>query len=279
MTFTGGAVVAGVAGWPINHSKSPQIHNFWLRKHEIDGVYAPFAVHPERAYDAFRSIPLLGLAGMNVTLPHKEIAYTAMDKVDHMAQRLKAVNTIVVRRGKLHGANTDFFGFFESLREACPSWHANTGPAVVLGAGGAARAIVAGLQDAGAPEIFVINRTPQRVEALADEFGPPIRPVPWESRAVALSNANLLVNATSLGMRGQPPLDLPLYALPQFAVVYDIVYVPLETPLLAAARARGNVAVDGLGMLLHQARQGFRDWFGPDPEVNDALRAYVLEAL
>ena len=190
-------------------------------------------MHPERAYDAFRSIPLLGLAGMNVTLPHKEIAYTAMDKVDHMAQRLKAVNTIVVRRGKLHGANTDFFGFFESLREACPSWHANTGPAVVLGAGGAARAIVAGLQDAGAPEIFVINRTPQRVEALADEFGPPIRPVPWESRAIALSNANLLVNATSLGMRGQPPLDLPFTHCLNLRWFTTLFMYHLETPLLA----------------------------------------------
>ena len=279
MKPTGAAIVAGVAGWPIRHSRSPFIHNFWLRKHAIDGIYAPFPIHPAHAYDAFRSIPLLGMAGMNVTAPHKEIAFTAMDKVDHAARRLKAVNTIVVRNGMLHGTNTDFFGFLESLREGYPSWRADTGPAVVLGAGGAARAIIAGLQAEGVQEILIANRTPERAELLVDELGSPVRAVSWEDRAAALDNAALLVNATSLGMRGQPLLDLPLDALPQLAVVYDIVYVPLETQLLANARARGNLAIDGLGMLLHQARQGFRDWFGADPDVNDALRSHVLDAL
>ena len=279
MTFTGAATVAGVAGWPITHSRSPRIHNYWLRKYDIDGVYVPFAIDPYGAREAFRAIPSLGLAGMNVTVPHKETAYKAMDEVDRWAQRLKAVNTIVVRDGVLYGANTDAYGFLESLREAQPSWRADIGPAVVLGAGGAARAIVAGLQDQGATDIFVANRTVARAKALQDELGDPVRSIVWEERAEALDGAALIVNTTSLGMEGQPPLDLTLDALPPDAVVYDIVYVPLETPLLAAARARGNPTVDGLGMLLHQARPGFRDWFGTDPEVGQVLRDHVLEAL
>lgn len=279
MSFSGAAIVAGVAGWPIKHSRSPRIHNFWLRKYGIDGVYAPFPVDPETAREAFRSLPKLGIAGMNVTAPHKEVAYRAMDEVDRWAQRLKAVNTIVVRDGVLYGANTDAFGFLESLKEARPDWQADAGPVLVLGAGGAARAIVAGLQDAGAPEIRIANRTPERAAAFRDDFGDPVRPVPWEERAAALADAALLVNTTSLGMQGKPALEIDLATLPADAVVYDIVYVPLETPLLAAARARGNPAVDGLGMLLHQARPGFRDWFGMDPEVDDALRDHVLAAL
>ncbi len=279
MTFTGAATVAGVAGWPITHSRSPRIHNYWLRKYHIDGVYVPFAIDPDGAREAFRAIPSLGLAGMNVTVPHKETAYKAMDEVDRWAQRLKAVNTIVVRDGVLYGANTDAYGFLESLREAQPSWRADIGPAVVLGAGGAARAIVAALQDEGATDSFIANRTVARAKALQDELGDPVRSIAWDERAEALDGAALIVNTTTLGMEGQPPLDLMLDALPPDAVVYDIVYVPLETPLLAAARARGNPAVDGLGMLLHQARPGFCDWFGTDPEVGQVLRDHVLEAL
>lgn len=279
MTFTGAAIVAGVAGWPIKHSRSPRIHNYWLRKYAIDGVYVPFAINPDGAHDAFRTIPSLGLAGINVTVPYKETAYRAMDEVDRWAQRLKAVNTIVVRDGALFGANTDAYGFLESLREAHPGWRADAGPVVILGAGGAARAIVAGLQEEGAPEIRITNRTPERSAALRDEFGAPVQTLDWDKRGDALDGAALLVNTTSLGMEGQPPLDLDLAALPADAVVYDIVYVPLETPLLAAARALGNPAVDGLGMLLHQARPGFRDWFGTDPEVDQVLRDHVLEVL
>ncbi|MGB0630156.1 MAG: shikimate dehydrogenase [Alphaproteobacteria bacterium] len=279
MTFTGAAIVAGVAGWPIKHSRSPRIHNYWLRKYGIDGVYVPFAIDPAGAQAAFRSIPSLGLAGMNVTVPHKETAYKAMDEVDRWAQRLKAVNTIVVRDGALYGANTDAYGFLESLREVHPGWQADAGSVVVLGAGGAARAIVAGLQDEGAPEIRIANRTTARAKALQDEFGDPVTGIAWEERAEALDGAALVVNTTSLGMEGQPPLDIALDALPADAVVYDIVYVPLQTPLLATARARGNPAIDGLGMLLHQARPGFRDWFGTDPEVDQVLRDHVLEAL
>jgi shikimate dehydrogenase len=277
--FTGAAIVAGVAGWPVRHSRSPRLHNYWLRQYGIDGVYVPFALPPETAKDAIRMLPALGIRGMNVTVPNKEEAYKAMDEVDRWAQRLKAVNTIVVRDGILHGANTDAFGFLESLREALPDWRADAGPVVILGAGGAARAIVAGLQDAGAPEIRIANRTPERSVAICDEFGAPVSPILWEHRADALADAALLVNTTSLGMEGQPVLEIDLAKLPPESVVYDIVYVPLETPLLAAARARGNPAIDGLGMLLHQARPGFREWFGTDPVVDQALRDHVLAAL
>ncbi len=279
MSFTGGAIVTGVAGWPIKHSRSPRIHNYWLRQYGIDGVYVPLAMPPEGAKEAIRMLPSLGIRGLNVTVPNKEEAYKAMDEVDRWAQRMKAVNTIVVRDGILYGANTDAFGFLESLREALPGWRADVGPAVVLGAGGAARAVVAGLQDEGAPEIRILNRTPERAAAIRDEFGKPVRPMMWEQRGSALANAALLVNTTSLGMEGQPPLDIDLGKLPENAVVYDIVYVPLETPLLAAARARGNPAIDGLGMLLHQARPGFREWFGTDPTVDQALRDHVLADL
>lgn len=279
MSFTGGAIVAGVAGWPIKHSRSPRIHNYWLRQYGIDGVYVPLAMPLEGAKEAIRMLPSLGIRGLNVTVPNKEEAYKAMDEVDRWAQRMKAVNTIVVRDGILYGANTDAFGFLESLRDARPDWRADVGPAVVLGAGGAARAVVAGLQDEGAPEIRILNRTPERAAAIRDEFGKPVRPMMWEQRGSALANAALLVNTTSLGMEGLPPLDIDLGKLPENAVVYDIVYVPLETPLLAAARARGNPAIDGLGMLLHQARPGFREWFGIDPTVDEALRDHVLADL
>jgi len=279
MTFTGAAVIAGVCGWPIKHSRSPRIHNYWLKQYGIDGVYVPLAIPLDRAMEAIRMLPALGIQGLNVTVPNKEEAYRAMDEVDRWAQRMKAVNTVMVRDGILYGANTDAFGFMESLREAIPDWRAEAGPAVILGAGGAARAIVAGLQDAGAPEIRIANRTPERAAAIRDEFGKPVRPVIWDQRADILEDASIVVNTTSLGMEGQPALDLDLAKLPPDAVVYDIVYVPLETPLVAAARARGNPAVDGLGMLLHQARPGFREWFGTDPVVDQALRDHVLAAL
>lgn len=277
--FTGAGIVAGVCGWPIKHSRSPHLHNYWLRQYEIDGVYVPFAMPPEGVKDAIRMLPALGISGMNVTVPNKEKAYKAMDEVDRWAQRLKAVNTIVVRDGVLRGVNTDAFGFLESLLDAKPDWRADAGPVVVLGAGGAARAIVAGLQDKGAPEIRIANRTSERAAAISDEFGDPVRPILWEHRSRALSDAALLVNTTSLGMEGHPALEIDLAKLPNASVVYDIVYVPLETPLLAAARLRGNLAIDGLGMLLHQARPGFREWFGVDPVVDQALRDHVLAAL
>jgi shikimate dehydrogenase len=276
MTITGAARLAGVMGWPVSHSRSPVLHNFWLREYGIDGVYMPLAVAPEAFERALGALPLIGFAGVNVTVPHKEAAFAAVDDADRLAQRIGAVNTIVFDDdGRSHGSNTDAFGFIESLRTKAPGWSGAAGPAVVLGAGGAARAIIAALQDEGAPEIRIVNRTRERAQRLVEEFGSPLTDVAWQARADALDGAALVVNTTTLGMTGNPPLDLSLDSLPRDAVVNDIVYVPLMTPLLTAAASRGNPTVDGLEMLLHQARPGFARWFGTEPEVTDRLRAAV----
>jgi shikimate dehydrogenase len=280
VTLTGAAKLAGVMGWPVAHSRSPALHGYWLAEHGIDGAYVPMAVKPENLRRAVQTLPLLGFAGCNLTIPHKEEAMRIVDEYDSAAQRAGSINTIIVRAdGRILGSSTDGYGFLAALRAALPAFTAAAGPAVVLGAGGAARAITAALLDDGAPEIRLVNRTPERAAKLAKTLGGPVRGIAWEKRAQALEGASLLVNATSLGMEGQPPLDLPLDALPREAVVNDIVYVPLETALLARARNRGNPAVDGLGMLLHQARPGFEAWFGVKPEVTPALRAAVLATL
>ncbi|MGE5145673.1 MAG: shikimate dehydrogenase [Candidatus Eiseniibacteriota bacterium] len=277
MIPSGKARVAGVFGWPVGHSKSPRLHGYWLDHYKIDGAYIPLPVSPENFIEALRALPRLGFAGANVTLPHKEAALAAVDRADPQARRIGAVNTIVVASdGTLDGSNTDGYGFLENLHQAAPGFDAAAGPAVVLGAGGAARALIAALIDAGAPEIRVVNRTPERAATLIEALGGPCRQVPWAERAAALDGAALLVNATRLGMTGQASLDLALDRLPKSALVNDIVYAPLETALLKSAKARGNRVVDGLGMLLHQARPGFRAWFGTDPEVTPALRAFVL---
>jgi shikimate dehydrogenase len=275
--ISGAAKLAGVMGWPVAHSRSPALHGFWLAEHRIDGAYVPLAVAPDNLRRCLEALPALGFAGCNLTIPHKEAALAIVDEIDPSARRAGAVNLIVVDpSGRLVGRNTDMFGFREALREGAPQWRATAGPAVVIGAGGAARAVVAVLIDEGASEIRVVNRTPSRAAALTRELGGAARGVPWDERAGALGGAALLVNTTSLGMEGQPPLELPLDALPREAVVADIVYAPLETPLLKAARARGNRAVDGLGMLLHQGRPAFAAWFGVMPEVTPALRRAVL---
>jgi len=275
--LTGAARVAGVLGWPVAQSRSPRLHGFWLAQHGIDGAYVPLPVHPDRLEPALRGLAALGLRGCNLTVPHKERAARLADRIDAPARRIGAVNTVVVEAdGTLSGSNSDAFGFAENLRQEAPAWRADAGPAVVLGAGGAARAVVAALQDMGAPEIRVANRSAARAEELAADLGARIRTLPWEGREAALADAALVVNTTTLGMHGQPPLPLPLDRLPPAALVTDIVYAPLETPLLAAARARGNPVVDGLGMLLHQARPGFEAWFGVRPEVTPALRRAVL---
>ncbi|MEO5335438.1 MAG: shikimate dehydrogenase [Magnetospirillum sp. WYHS-4] len=277
MILTGRARLAGVMGWPVSHSLSPRLHGFWLDRYGIDGAYLPLAVRPEDCEVVIRLLPRLGFAGANVTVPHKETAFAVVDELEPLARRIGAVNTLVVREdGGLLGRNTDAFGFLENLRAGQPGFRSAAGPAVVLGAGGAARAVVAALVDDGVPDLRLVNRSRDRAENLAATLGGPIRVVDWADRAAALDGAVLLVNTTTLGMKGQPPLDLDLAVLPPEALVTDIVYAPLETPLLAAARARGNPAVDGLGMLLHQARPGFAAWFGREPEVTDELRAFVL---
>ena len=274
--ISGAARLAGVIGWPVSHSRSPRLHGWWLRLYDIDGAYVPMPVRPADLETALRALPRLGFAGCNVTLPHKQEVMRLVDEVDPVARRIGAVNTVVVGPdGRLKGSNTDAFGFIEALREADPVWRPQ-GPCVVLGAGGAARAVVVALLDAGAPKLRLLNRTRAKAEAMAG-MHPRIEVIDWAERHAALADAVLLVNTTSLGMVGQPALDLDLSALPVTAMVNDIVYTPLYTPLLDAAIARGNVIVDGLGMLLHQARPGFAAWFGVDPTVSADQRRFVLE--
>lgn len=276
-TQTGKTLVAGVFGWPVAHSRSPRLHGYWLRKYGIDGAYLPFATTPEDLFAAIRALPKLGFRGANVTLPHKEAALDAVDELTPAARRIGAVNTLIVGDdGAIRGDNSDGFGFLEHLKASAPQWRADAGRAIIIGAGGAARGIVVALQDAGVREIVVINRTAFRAEALAADLGPGIAVLGWDDRAAALKDAALLVNTTQLGMNGQPPLALDLTHLPPAAVVDDIVYAPLETDLLKQARSRGNVTVDGIGMLLHQARPGFTAWFGREPEVDTGLRDFVL---
>ena len=271
---SGKAVVAGVAGWPVAHSRSPRLHGHWLQRYGIDGLYAPFAIAPDDFGRAVRGLAAAGLAGLNVTLPHKEAAFALSGRADETARRLGAVNTLIFGPdGTIEGRNTDAFGFAENLKNG--GLADGGGTAVVLGAGGAARAVVLALQSLGYGPIRVSNRTAERADALAATLGPGVEAVAWAERAAALAGAALLVNATSLGMTGQPALDLSLADLPAGAAVTDIVYTPLETPLLGAARSRGCRTVDGLGMLLHQGRPGFHAWFGVDPAVDADLRRAV----
>jgi shikimate dehydrogenase len=280
MTISGKARLAGVMGWPVGHSLSPRLHNYWLDLHGIDGAFVPLPVAPEHFAQALRILPRLGFRGVNVTVPHKEAALAAVDRVDPLARRIGAVNTVVMGEdGTLTGTNTDAYGFSAHLAASVPGFSAASGAAVVIGAGGAARAIAVALADAGAPEIRIINRTLSRAEELALALGGSARVVDWSGRAQALEGAAIVVNTTTQGMTGQAALDLDLSHLPGTAVVYDIVYSPLETPLLASARARGLWAVDGLGMLLHQAVAGFEAWFGVRPAVTAELRAHVLAGL
>lgn len=279
MIFSGAAKLAGVMGWPVDHSRSPRLHGYWLAHYGIDGIYVPLPVTPENLEAALRALPLLGFAGCNLTIPHKEAAAAIVDRLEPSARRIGAVNTVVVENGTLVGANTDGLGFLENLKSGAPGWQPGAGPAVVLGAGGAARAIAAALVDGGCPELRLVNRTRGRAEALAAALGGAIRACAWSEREPALEGAALLVNTTNLGMAGQPPLELALERLPRAAVVNDIVYTPLETGLIAAARARGHRVVDGLGMLLQQARPGFEAWFGIAPSITPQLRAFMLHDL
>jgi shikimate dehydrogenase len=271
---------AGVIGWPINHSLSPFLHRFWLKEHSIRGEYLPLAVSSEKLEGFIRGLAENGWCGINVTLPHKQAALELVDDLDPIARRIGAINTIVVKGdGSLKGINTDGYGFFKNLQEFQSEWEASDKPVVVLGAGGAARAVLMALIESGSSEIRLVNRNQSRAKNLAAEFNGPIRVYNWSDRSAILSEARLLVNTTSLGMRGQAPLKIDLKNLPLRAVVNDIVYTPIETELLKNAERRGNRTVDGLGMLLHQARVGFSAWFGVDPSVSSALRAHVLNAM
>ena len=283
MRISGRTKLAGIMGWPVTHSRSPALHNFWIDEHAIEGAYVPLAVRPEHLAQALRALPALSFRGCNLTLPHKQAALAVVDKVDPLARRIGAINTIIVMPdGSLEGRNTDAFGFRENLRERAPDWKPSAGPAVVLGAGGGARGVIAALIEARVEEIRIVNRTLVRAEQVARDLaaaGARITALPWSELATALRVAGLLVNTTSLGMSGEAPLEIDLSPLPASAVVADIVYVPLETPLLAAARERGLRTVDGLGMLLHQGRPGFEAWFGSPVQVTRELRAAVMTTL
>jgi shikimate dehydrogenase len=273
-------LLAGVMGWPVMHSRSPKIHNYWFTKYGLAGTYVPLAIRPDGLREALGALSPLGFAGCNLTIPHKEAAVAIVDRIDPPARRIGAVNCVVVGPdGTLDGRNNDGFGYIESILECEPAWGADLGPIVVIGAGGAARAILVALAERGAREIRLVNRGWGRAKALAQEFGAPIAALPWEDRHAALDGAAMLVNATSQGMAGEGPLDLALDRLPNAALVSDIVYVPRETPLLAAARRRGNPTVGGLGMLLHQARAAFHAWFGISPEITVELRAIIEAAI
>ncbi|OJX68249.1 shikimate dehydrogenase [Magnetospirillum sp. 64-120] len=276
MILSGKAKLAGVLGWPVGHSRSPRLHGYWLEQLGIDGTYVPLPVAPENFEKVFRALPAMGFRGANVTVPHKEQALVLADEVEPLARRIGAVNTLVCRDdGSVLGLNTDAFGFLRNLQTGS-NWRAENGPAVVLGAGGAARAVVAALVDEGVTEIRLVNRSVERAEKLAADIGGPILVQAWDK--LDLDGAGLLVNTTSLGMAGQPALDIDLSALPMNAVVNDIVYAPLMTPLLLAAQTRGNPVVDGLGMLLFQAVRGFSHWFGVEPQVTPQLRDFVLSS-
>lgn len=277
MKATATARIAGVIGWPACHSLSPLIHGYWLERLNIDGVYIPLPVTPERFGEAIRGISALGFAGCNITAPHKENALRAMDEVHPLARRVGAVNTVVVRDDhSFYGLNTDVAGFMDNLTAGCPRWDPKAGAAVVISAGGAARAVCVGLLDAGAPEIRLVNRTREKAERLAADIGGAITVYDWNERHDCLDGANLLVNSGSLGRADMPPVDLVLDALPAAALVTDLNYVPLMTDILERAQLRGNPIVDGLGMLLYQAVPGFAAWFGQKPVVSEELRRLAL---
>ena len=275
--MTAAPALAAVIGWPIGHSRSPALHGHWLRRYGIEGHYIPIALSPDALEDGLRALARLGFRGCNVTLPHKEAALALASEPTARARDIGSANTLTfLADGGIHADNTDAYGFIASLRQSAPDWRAAAGPALVLGAGGAARAVIAGLLAEGAPEIRLANRTRARAEDLRARFGPRVAVVDWETAPAAAERAATIVNTTSMGMQGQPELDFRFDAAPPGAQVTDLVYRPLETPFLRDARRHGLAAVDGLGMLLHQAVPGFERWFGRRPEVDPELRAAVL---
>ena len=264
--------LAGVMGWPVAHSRSPLIHKHWIERKGLHGDYVLLPVQPSHLEQALRSLSVLGFAGCNLTIPHKIAAMGLVDHVDPLARRVGAINTVVVEKsGALGGHNTDVYGFIQSLLDTQPDWRADAGPITVVGAGGAARAVVVSLLDAGARHVRLTNRSDGKALDMAQEFGSLVQYVPWKERHEALRGVALLVNTTNQGMQGEAPLDLQLDCLPAEAMVSDIIYVPIATPLLVSARARGNVTVNGLGMLLNQARPAFKFWFGVMPTLHPEL--------
>ncbi|MDG1457136.1 MAG: shikimate dehydrogenase [Pseudoprimorskyibacter sp.] len=269
--------LAGVVGNPIAHSKSPRLHGYWLRQMRVPGHYVPIEVTPDKLMETLRFLPNIGFVGLNVTVPYKEKALAIADSVTDRATIIGAANTLNFRRdGKIHADNTDGYGFLQNIRQSVPDWDPRGGPAVVLGAGGASRAVVVTLLDAGVPEIRLTNRTRVRAEKMREDFGKRIKIVDWVQAGNVLDDATTVINTTSLGMTGKPEMRVPLDGLRPGTVVNDLVYAPLETRFLATARAQGCRVVDGLGMLLHQAVPGFERWFGFRPDVTPAVREAML---
>ena len=269
--------LAGVIGSPVAHSRSPALHGYWLRRYGIRGHYIPMDVGQADLAEALRTLPKLGFVGLNVTIPHKETVLGLADVVTDRAALIGAANTLVFRKdGKVYADNSDGTGFIANLRQHAPHWNPGSGPAAVLGAGGAARAVVAALIEAGVPEIRIANRTKQRAEAVRADLGAKVVVHDWVKAGNMLDGAATVVNTTSLGMVGKPDLRVPLDALDRHAVVTDLVYTPLRTQFLIEAEDLGCTVVDGLGMLLHQAAPGFERWFGHKPEVDDATRRAVM---
>lgn len=269
--------LAAVIGSPVAHSKSPQIHSHWLKTHGIDGYYVPMDVAADDLENVLRTLPKMGFVGVNITVPHKEKVLEIADLITDRATLIGAANTLIFRKdGKIHADNTDGVGFIQNLRQNAPDWNPKAGPAALLGAGGAARAVISALLEVGVPEIMIANRTRVRADALKTEFGKRIVVVDWVQAGNMMEDAATVVNTTALGMMGKPPLRVPLDGLHKGTLVTDLVYAPLKTRLLAEAEALGCQTVDGLGMLLHQAVPAFERWFGVRPEVDSATRAAAL---
>lgn len=268
--------LAGVMGWPVMHSRSPMMHNHWFDQQGLKGAYLPLAIRPDGLAAALRALPALGFSGCNLTIPHKQAAMAIVDEVDEVATAIGAISCVVVRPdGTLYGTNNDWRGFIGNIQQALPDLRWNAGPALVVGAGGGARAICYALLHQGAQDIRVVNRTPENAQALSAQFGGKITVLRWEDRHEVLADVAMVVNVTNQGMVGQPPLDLRLDHLPKTALVADIIYTPLDPPLLAAARARGNPAINGLGMLLHQGIPAWQSWFEITPTLSEDLRTML----
>lgn len=269
--------LAGVIGHPIAHSKSPRLHGHWLKTYGIAGHYIPMDVAPQDLEAVLRTLPKAGFVGVNVTVPHKEAVMAIADQITDRATLIGAANTLIFREdGKIHADNTDGYGFMENLRSGAPDWDPKAGPALVLGAGGAARAVISALLEAGVPDIFLSNRTRLRAEKLREDFGKRVQVIDWVQAGNVVEDSDLVVNTTSLGMVGNSELRVPMDGLKPSTVVTDLVYAPLKTKLLLTAEEAGCTTVDGLGMLLHQAVPGFERWFGERPVVDSATRAAAL---
>lgn len=280
MTHPDRFLLAAVMGWPVMHSRSPMMHNYWMEQQGLAGTYVPLAIEPGTLEAALRALHPLGFSGCNLTIPHKLDAMTIVDEVDDVAKKIGAISCVVVREdGSLFGTNNDWLGFIGNIKQEQPDWRADAGPIAVIGSGGGGRAVVYGLLDEGAPAIRLVNRTRARAEAVASEFGGPITVYPWEERHEVLDGVAMAVNVTNQGMVGEAALDLKLDKLPETALAADIIYAPLETPYLAAARERGNRTVNGLGMLIHQGPPAWKLWFGVVPEVTQELKERMERSL